>query len=78
MQYVKPCPFCGSSNIKFSCKVVNIKRTSSTYHVCMYCDDCKASSPRVLAHITVGNYRLLDTDESFKEQALELWNKRMI
>lgn len=44
----------------------------------MYCDDYKASSPRVLAHITVGNYRLLDTDESFKEQALELWNKRMI
>lgn len=44
----------------------------------MYCDDCKASSPRVLAHITVENYRLLDTGESFKEQALELWNKRMI
>ena len=44
----------------------------------MYCDDCKASSPRVLARIVVENYRLLDTGESFKEQALELWNKRVI
>lgn len=78
MQEVKPCPFCGGSNIKFSFKVASRKRTSVVYHACMYCDDCKASSPRVLAHITVENYRLLDIDESFKEQALELWNKRMI
>lgn len=78
MHEIKPCPFCGSSNIKFSFKVASRKRTSAVYHACMYCDNCKASSPRVLAHITVENYRLLDTDESFKEQALELWNKRMI
>ena len=76
MQEVKPCPFCGGSNIKFSFKVASRKRTSVVYHACMCCDDC--SSPRVLAHITVENYRLLDIDESFKEQALELWNKRMI
>lgn len=78
MQEVKPCPFCEGSNIKFSFKVASRKRTSVLYHACMYCDDCKASSPRVLAHTTVENYRLLDIDESFKEQALELWNKRMI
>lgn len=76
METVKPCPFCGGSNIKFSFKVASRKRTSAVYHACMYCNNCKASSPRILAHIATGNYRLLETDESFRKQDLELWNKR--
>lgn len=76
METVKPCPFCGGSNIKFSFKVASRKRTSAVYHACMYCNNCKASSPRILAHIAIENYRLLETDESFRKQALELWNKR--
>lgn len=77
METAKPCPFCGGSNIKFSFKVASRKRTSAVYHACMYCNDCKASSPRILAHIATENYRLLETDESFRKQALELWNKRV-
>lgn len=78
MQEIKPCIFCGGINIKFSIKVASRKRTSATYHACMYCDDCKASSPRVLVHVTCNNRILVENDEYFKEQALELWNRRVV
>lgn len=78
MQKIKPCPFCGGINIKFSIKVASRKRTSVTYHACMYCDDCKASSTRVLVNVTYNNRSLVENDESFKEQALELWNRMVV
>lgn len=77
MKEVKPCPFCGGSNIKFSFKVASRKRISATYHACMYCDDCKASSPRVLVHVSTENFRLNANEDTFKEQALEQWNRRI-
>lgn len=43
----------------------------------MYCDDCKASSPRILVHVSTENFKLLTADKIFKEQALEQWNKRV-
>lgn len=76
MQNIKPCLFCGGSNIKFSSKVASRKRTSATYHICMYCDDCKASSPRVLVHVSTENFKLIDNEDTFKEQVIVLWNKR--
>lgn len=76
MQGIKPCPFCGGSNIKFSFKVASRKRTSATYHACMYCNDCKASSPRVLVHVATENFKLVENEDDFKEQAIKLWNMR--
>ena len=78
MQEIKPYPFVGGIDIKFSIKVASRKRTSATYHACMYCDDCKASSPRVLVHVICSNRSLVENDESFNAQALELWNRRVV
>ena len=76
MQELKPCQFCLGSDIRFSFKVVSRKRTSATYHACMYCNDCKASSPRVLVHVATENFKLVENEEDFKEQATKLWNER--
>ena len=42
----------------------------------MYCNDCKASSPRVLVHVATENFKLVENEDDFKEQAIKLWNKR--
>lgn len=76
MQDIKPCPFCGGNDIKFSFKVASRKRTSATYHACMYCNDCKASSSRVLVHVATENFKLVENEDDFKEQATKLWNMR--
>lgn len=44
---MKPCPFCRSTNIKYSVKTARV-RFKDVYRVCMYCADCNTYGPRVI------------------------------
>jgi transposase-like protein len=73
---MKPCPFCGSSDIRYSIKTStsNFKRI---YHASWYCWDCNTYGPRVLYKPAEGVHRpTVENDEGLKLTALELWNGR--
>ena len=73
---MKPCPFCGSSDIRYSIKTgtSNFKRI---YHASWYCWDCNTYGPRVLYKPAEDIHRsTIEKDEGLKLTALELWNGR--
>ncbi len=74
---MKPCPFCGSTKIKYSIKTgtSNFKRI---YHACWYCWDCNTYGPRVL-YKPETNYpgrTNIERNEELKAEALKLWENR--
>lgn len=77
-KYLKPCPFCGSFDIKLSRKKSG--HFKQQYQVSMYCDNCHCYGPRVLSdsfdHIDYENSSKAYNDNEVKEKAIELWNKR--
>jgi transposase-like protein len=73
---MKPCPFCGSSDIRYSIKTgtSNFKRI---YHASWYCWDCNTYGPRVLYKPAEGAHRsTVEKDETLKAAALKLWETR--
>ena len=73
---MKSCPFCGSSDIRYSIKTgtSNFKRI---YHASWYCWDCNTYGPRVLYKPAEDIHRsTIEKDETLKAAALKLWETR--
>lgn len=76
---LKPCPFCGSTKIKYSTKI-NQRGRNSQYHACYYCNTCHCYGARVLSqHVDTDNYatrRDMEMSEMLQNAARDAWNKR--
>lgn len=75
---IKPCPFCQSTNIKYSLKTSG--RFTIIYHACFYCADCHTYGPRVRSKGFENNdySRRVEAEnnDALKEEALLKWNTR--
>ena len=73
MAEIKPCPFCGGTDIRFSARTttINYKRA---YHFAMYCNSCNCYGARVLWKHDGKN---IDRSEEFMQRAAEAWNRRV-
>lgn len=72
---VKPCPFCRSTNIKYS-----VKGKRYYYQAAYYCRDCNCYGPRILSeHVAETSYPqkcAILREGSLQQQAEEAWNSR--
>lgn len=77
---LKPCPFCGSIDIRYSIKVSG--HFEVRYRASMYCNKCHCYGPRVVTKTVrnndYGGRYSLEADEHLKEKAIELWNTRTV
>lgn len=85
MYEVKPCPFCGSSDIRYSVKAAPDKidasyRHISRFYIAMYCQKCHCYGSRVVVtpDTSVGYNARYEVENSskYKERAIAAWNKR--
>ena len=73
---IKPCPFCGNRDIRFSVKTTTID-FKRAYHFSMYCPKCHCYGARVLWKHDNKMHRVdIERNEEFKQQAIDAWNKR--
>lgn len=76
MSKLKPCPFCGSNDIRFSAKTSTSNR-NRIYHFAMYCRDCNCYGSRVLwSHDGKTNRYDFDKHLEFRQWAENAWNRR--
>ena len=78
MESLKPCPFCGSCDIKYSLKITG--HFDIKYHACMYCNKCHCYGARTLTKgIKREDYKSrieIKNNGEIYNSAIELWNKR--
>ena len=70
----KPCPFCGSKDIRYSIKTANSKRD---YYGQCYCNECKAAGPRIRFSVDKSASWIRYTAEDCeyaKNDAIWAWN----
>jgi hypothetical protein len=73
---MKPCPFCGSTKIKYSVKTTR-QQFQPVWHAAFYCWDCNCYGPRALYKPNKDLRRWdVEKDENLKAQALDLWETR--
>lgn len=73
---IEPCPFCGNTDIRFSVKTTTISYERA-YHFAMYCPKCHCYGARVLWKYDGKMHRTaIERNEEFKNQAIDLWNRR--
>ena len=79
---IKPCPFCGSIDIKPSLKVSSAGCAEVRYHATMYCNKCHCYGPRVITKVVryddYSGRTELEKDQEIKEKAIDAWNKREV
>lgn len=77
MTNMKPCPFCGGTDIRYSLKA-SASICHRNYHACFYCWDCNTYGPRVLytSDHNVHRYSVAE-NENIKQAAAEKWNSRI-
>lgn len=71
---LKPCPFCGSHNLRYSVSVASRTRTSTNYHLSITCKDCFCIGKRIL--ITTTENKISDNVE-YRKLAENAWNERV-
>lgn len=75
---LKPCPFCGSTDIRYSLKVTG--HFDVRYHASMYCNKCHCYGARtVTEQVSDNDYKgrsSIERDETIKQKAIEAWNRR--
>lgn len=72
---MRSCPFCNGNDIKLSIKSVGGNRIRTNFHVTLYCNDCKCSSPRLL--YSTCNSCLSNEEKLIVSQKVEeMWNTR--
>ena len=85
MTNVKSCPFCNSKDIKISFKSMgkyDKENKREKYHVTLYCNKCKATSPRVIANIRLdgciafGSIMNPEDKQQAINKAINKWNER--
>lgn len=78
MNKIKPCPFCGGTDIRHSLKISG--KQDIYYHSVMYCNKCHTYGPRVLSdkfnHLDYKGRYAIEKDEQLKNKAIEAWNNR--
>ena len=71
---LKPCPFCGGKDIRFSNKTASAGKNR---HVMMYCNNCHAYGARTVIPMKDKKYLLSAERETFGiEVAIKEWNQR--
>lgn len=72
---LKPCPFCGGTNIELS-----IKRTKYPFwYTAMYCANCNCYGARTKVTVSGKEYVTRDdivNSENTKQIAISTWNRR--
>lgn len=76
MDKLKPCPFCGGSDIRYSIKIALHKRNEQRHRVAMFCWDCNCYGARTLVDTSGRNRYAVERDESLQQIAIEAWNRR--
>ena len=78
MLELKPCPFCGGEDIRYSLKVKGHRPTQ--YHAVMYCNSCHCYGKRTrtdkVRHDDYKGRREIQDDEDYKATAIAAWNTR--
>ena len=78
MAELLPCPFCGSTDIRYSLKITG--RFDVRYHASMYCNKCHCYGARTLTEkVNHNDYKgrhQIEQDETIKQKAVDLWNTR--
>ena len=80
--HIKPCPFCGSTDIRFSAKTCSTKRYEYKYHVAMYCNKCNCYGARDIINISKDDFRnSYGREDATSKYGLNLaiakWNQRV-
>ena len=71
---LKPCPFCGKTDIRLSIKAATVSDRKRAHHVAYYCWNCHAMGSRLLVK-EISKYAI-ENDLSIITEAQRLWNKR--
>lgn len=77
---IKPCPYCGSKDIRYSVAIANNKQVPR-YHAQCYCNNCKANGPRVIFTPDLKDEKgfsrsLAEKDSYAKAEAIKMWDNR--
>lgn len=79
MEELKPCPFCGEEDIRYSLKITG--HFDVRYHAAMYCNKCHCYGARTLTKtVRHEDYRgrtEIENNDEVKAAAIEAWNKRV-
>jgi Lar family restriction alleviation protein len=79
MDELKPCPFCGGTDIRYSLKITG--HFDVRYHAAMYCNKCHCYGARTLTGtVRHDNYKgrtAIENDAAIKAEAIEAWNRRV-
>lgn len=80
MAKLLPCPFCGSTDIRYSLKITG--HFDVRYHASMYCNKCHCYGARTLTTVVRNNdYKgrtSIEQDETIKQKAIDKWNTRTL
>lgn len=75
---LKPCPFCGSKDIRYSLKITGY--FDIIFHASMYCNKCHCYGARTSTEsVKYSDYKgrtATEKDASIKQKAIEAWNRR--
>lgn len=73
---LKPCPFCGGNDVRFSVKTTTINYRRA-YHIVMYCAKCHCYGARSLVYHDGHTPRVeLGKNEEWRRIAIDAWNRR--
>ena len=77
---LKPCPFCGSTDIRYSLKITG--HFDVRYHASMYCNKCHCYGARTLTTVVKNDdYKgrtTIENDETVKQKRLMLGMRGLI
>ena len=72
---IKPCPFCGSTNLEISKKTATGALVDGRIHrVAVYCKDCNTYGPRATIRDPEDSWRFKTTE--LEQEAIKKWNER--
>ena len=75
---LKPCPFCGCKDIRYSLKITG--HFDVQYHASMYCNKCHCYGKRTLTKkVSHANYKgriEIENDKEVQDEAIKAWNTR--
>jgi len=76
MSEIKPCPFCGSSNIEFTTFDFHESCRQDTQRVAMECQDCNAMGGIETINIEYQAGRITNDYDAIKIGCIKNWNVR--
>lgn len=74
---LKPCPFCGSEDIRYSIKIAMNRGNKQRHRVAMFCWNCNCYGARTLIDTSGINRYAVEGDKRFEDVAIKAWNRRV-